>query len=140
MQLYTDGSANPNPGPGGWSVVTATQVLIVGHSVHATNNRMEGTAILEALKWLRGREAVIHTDSRLWVDTVNVWAPRWALSGWRKADGGTPANVDLVQEIMRERRSGQTLWWVRGHSGIVGNELADEWADKARTQRLGTRS
>jgi ribonuclease HI len=140
MQLYTDGSANPNPGPGGWSVVTVNQVLVVGHSHHATNNQMEGMAILEALKWLRGRQAVIHTDSRLWTDTINQWAPRWSMNFWRKPNGEPPANLELVQEMYMNWPQGVVLRWVRGHAGIPGNELADQWAEKARAERLGTRS
>lgn len=140
MQLYTDGSANPNPGPGGWSVTTASQVLAVGHSDHATNNRMEGVAILEALKWLRGRQAVIHSDSRLWVDTINLWAPRWSMNFWRKANGDRPANLELVQEMYWLWPQGVRLVWIRAHVGTPGNELADQWAEKARAQRLGTRS
>lgn len=140
LQLYTDGSAGPsNPGPGGWAVTTATQLLIVGHANRATNNRMEGQAILEAIKWLAGRGAVIHTDSRLWVDTISTWAPGWALRGWKKGDGSTPANLDLVQEIMQRKPLTVQVTWVRGHDGLAGNELADEWATKARTQRLGRR-
>src|ERR1700750_266850 len=118
MQLYTDGSANPNPGPGGWSVVTVTQALAVGHADHATNNQMEGTAILEALKWLRGRQAVIHTDSRLWVDTINLWAPRWSMNFWRKPNGDRPANLELVQEMYGMWPRGVQLRWIRAHVGI----------------------
>lgn len=141
LQLYTDGSSVPNPGPGGWAVTTATQVLIVGHASRTTNNQMEGVAILEAIKWLAGRLAVVHTDSQMWVNTLNTWAPAWERRGWKKADGSVPANLELVQELYSRRLRDNTtqLQWVRGHNGLPGNELADEWAGRARTQRLGHR-
>lgn len=149
MQLYTDGSASPNPGPGGWSVTTVDTVLAVGHADHASNNVMEGMAVLAAFEWLKGwtgrshqAPAIIHTDSRLWVNIVMEWAPGWAMNGWRKADGKVPANLALVQSVYRASAAspGTRLRWVRGHAGIPGNELADEWAEKARVQRLGNRS
>lgn len=141
MQLYTDGSAGPsNPGPGGWAVTTATQVLIVGHADHTTNIRMEGEAILAAMRWLAGRQAVIHTDSQFWVNVDMSWAKSWERRGWKKPDGTTPANLDLVQAMHALKTPAVRLVWVRGHNGLPGNELADEWAGKAREQRLGTRS
>lgn len=139
LELYTDGSAGPsNPGPGGWAVTTRDQVLIVGHARRTTNNRMEGLAILEALRWLAGRPAVIHTDSSLWVNTANHWAAGWELRGWRKSNGEEPQNLDLVRPLVElNRRGSAQIRWVRGHNGTPGNELADVWAGKARLQRLG---
>lgn len=141
LELYTDGSAGPsNPGPGGWSVCTQTRVLIVGHAQHATNNQMEGVAILEALKWLAGHPAQITTDSQHWLNTATVWAAAWERRGWRKTDGDEPANLSLVKPIYEMTRRGNVQFaWVRGHDGNPGNELADEWATKARNQRLGHR-
>ena len=139
LDLYTDGSAGPsNPGPGGWAVATREQVLIVGHARHTTNNRMEGVALLEALRWLAGRPAIIRTDSNLWVSTVNAWAAGWESRGWRKANGQEPVNLDLIKPVVElTRRGNAQVRWVRGHNGDRGNELADEWAGKARLQRLG---
>lgn len=138
LELYTDGSAGPtNPGPGGWAVTTATEMLSVGHSRGTTNIRMEGVALLEALRWLAGRPAVIRTDSRLWIDTLQTWAPVWESRGWRKADGGSPANLELVQTLFTAwKHAPADLEWVRGHNGDPGNRLADEWANKARKERL----
>lgn len=141
LELYTDGSAGPsNPGPGGWAVTTKTQVLIVGHALHASNNQMEGTAILEALRWLAGRPAQIATDSQLWMNTATVWAAAWERRGWKKANGETPANLEIVKPLFELTKRGNVQFaWVRGHNGDRGNELADEWAAKARNQRLGNR-
>jgi len=139
LELYTDGSAGPsNPGPGGWAVTTKTQVLIVGHALRTTNNRMEGLALLEALRWLAGRPAVIRTDSQIWTNSVNHWAAGWESRGWRKTNGETPQNLDLIQPIIElTRRGNAQVKWVRGHNGDPGNELADQWANKARLQRIG---
>lgn len=139
IELFTDGSAGPsNPGPGGWAVTTATQVLIVGHAHLTTNNRMEGVAVLEALRHLAGRPGIVWTDSQLWSNTANSWAPSWERRGWRKADGSTPVNLDLVVPIFQLAKLGHAqVRWVRGHNGTPGNELADEWASKARLQKLG---
>lgn len=141
LEIYTDGSAGPsNPGPGGWAVTTQDQVLIVGHAHRTTNNVMEGVAILEALRWLAGRPAQIHTDSQLWQNIAFSWAASWERRGWRKANGETPANLEIVKPIFALIRNGNVqVHWVRGHNGNRGNELADEWASKARNQRLGRR-
>lgn len=139
LELYTDGSAGPtNPGPGGWAVTTATRVLIVGHARRTTNNRMEGLAIYEALRWLAGRPAVIHTDSQHWSNIAAVWAAGWERRGWQKSNGDVPANLDLVRALFEQTKSSNAqIRWVRGHNGTPGNELADTWAGKARLQRLG---
>jgi ribonuclease HI len=140
IELYTDGSAGPtNPGPGGWSVVSRTQPLLVGHAHHTTNIRMEGYALLEAARWLNGRPAKIHTDSQLWLRSITQWAERWELNGWVNAKGDPIANQPLVKALCAEYRANPAaeLIWVRGHNGNPGNELADEWAGKARLQKLG---
>ena len=140
LELYTDGSTGPtNPGPGGWAVTTQTEMVLTGWSAGTTNIRMEGAALLAALRWLSGRPAVVRTDSRLWVDTLTQWAPVWAGRGWRKGDGSSPANLELVQTLYQAYRSnaGIDLQWVRGHNGDPGNRLADEWANRARKERLG---
>jgi ribonuclease HI len=139
LELYTDGSAGPtNPGPGGWAVTTQTEMVLTGWSASTTNIRMEGIALLEAFGWLAGRPGTIHTDSRLWVDTIYQWAPLWSGRGWRKANGETPANLELVQNLFEASVRGVAqAVWVRGHNGNPGNRLADEWANKARKQRLG---
>lgn len=138
--LYTDGSTGPtNPGPGGWAVTTQIEMVLTGWSAGTTNIRMEGLALLAAARWLAGRPAVIRTDSRLWVDTVMQWAPIWSGRGWRKGNGEAPANLELVQNLHDAvgRNPGIELQWVRGHNGDPGNVLADEWANKARKERLG---
>jgi ribonuclease HI len=133
---YTDGSCSPNPGPGGFSVIKDMHPHIVGHDINSTNIRMEGSALIAALKDADGAECEIFTDSEFWINVVTKWAPGWAEKGWKKK-GGEIKNLDLVKEAYElYQDSGAILTWVRGHEGEPGNELADEWANYARSKRL----
>lgn len=97
-----------------------------------TNIRMEGKAIIAALKDAGGEPAEIHTDSEFWINVITKWAPGWEVKGWKKK-GGEIKNLDIVQEVYPlYRQSNARLVWVRGHNGSELNELADEWANKAR--------
>ncbi len=131
--FYTDGSASPNPGPGGFSVIEAGRPVVLGsEDGDTTNIRMEGRALIAALSVASGEPCKIHTDSEFWINVVTKWAPGWAARGWTKK-GGDIKNLDLVQELYElYGRSSAELLWVRGHVGHEGNELADEWANKAR--------
>jgi ribonuclease HI len=130
---YTDGSAAPNPGPGGYAAVLHAKPVALGsEDGHTTNIRMEGKAIIAALKHANGGECAIHTDSEFWINVITKWAPGWEAKGWKKK-GGEIKNLDIVQEVYPLFNSSKaTLVWVRGHNGDEGNELADEWANKAR--------
>jgi ribonuclease HI len=130
--FYTDGSANPNPGPGGFAVVENGQPVALGTEAESTNIRMEAMAILAALKMAGGEKCEIRTDSEFWINVLTKWAPKWQASGWRKS-GGAIKNLDLVQELYEQFNSSKVkLVWLRGHVGNKYNELADEWANKAR--------
>jgi len=130
---YTDGSASPNPGPGGYAVILDGQPVALGSEPgESTNIRMEGLAIIAALKHADGAACAIHTDSEFWINVITKWAPGWAARGWTKK-GGEIKNLDIVQEVYPLFGSANAqLVWVRGHDGDEGNELADEWANKAR--------
>jgi ribonuclease HI len=133
---YTDGSCSPNPGPGGFSVIKDMQPHIVGHDLNSTNIRMEGSALIAAMKDAAGAECEVFTDSEFWINVITKWAPGWAEKGWKKK-GGEIKNLDLVQEAYElYQNSAAILTWVRGHEGDPGNELADEWANYARSKRL----
>lgn len=133
---YTDGSCSPNPGPGGFAVIKDMQPLIAGHDLNSTNIRMEGSALIAAMKDADGADCQIYTDSEFWINVITKWAPGWAAKGWKKK-GGEIKNLDLVQEAYEiYGKSNATLTWVRGHEGDPGNELADEWANYARSKRL----
>ena len=130
---YTDGSASPNPGPGGFAVIRNNEPAILGSEEGMTTNiRMEGMAIIAALKDAAGRESIIYTDSEFWINVITKWSVGWEQNGWKKK-GGEIKNLDIVQQVCPLYRSSHaTLTWVRGHNGDEGNELADEWANKAR--------
>lgn len=130
---YTDGSASPNPGPGGFAVIKNGAPHILGSEEgNTTNIRMEGMAIIAALKDAGGEHAEIYTDSEFWINVITKWAPGWEAKGWKKK-GGEIKNLELVQEAYElHQDSNAVLVWVRGHEGDEGNELADVWANKAR--------
>ena len=129
--VFTDGSATPNPGPGGWGAVYVVDDEIIDqqHGEHpdTTNNRMELEAIRAAYGMVpAGTNAVIHTDSKLAVDTLTTWAHGWQAKGWKRK-GGPIANLDLVQPIfdLVQARPEITLQWIKAHSGNRWNEYAD---------------
>lgn len=131
---YTDGSASPNPGPGGFAVIkNGTPHILGSEEGDTTNIRMEGKALIAALDDANGQPCQIYTDSEFWINVITKWAPGWAAKGWKKK-GGEIKNLDLVQEAYElYGQSEAELVWVRGHEGDEGNELADEWANRARS-------
>lgn len=135
MILYTDGSASPNPGPGGYAVICNGKPVRLGSEPsgeETTNIRMEGFALLAAMEFAAGQESVVYTDSEFWINVITKWAPSWRSNGWRKKSGAIK-NLDLVKSLLENYESSKVeLKWVRGHQGDEGNELADEWANKAR--------
>jgi len=133
---YTDGSCSPNPGPGGYAVIKDMQPALVGHELNSTNIRMEGRALIAALKDAGNADCEIYTDSEFWINVVTKWAPGWKEKGWAKK-GGEIKNLELVKEAYELFvNSNAKLSWVRGHEGDPGNEMADEWANYAREKRL----
>ncbi len=133
LTYYTDGSASPNPGPGGFAVICDMQPVVLGSEEGMTTNiRMEGKAIIAALRHANGTACEIFTDSEFWINVITKWSLAWETNGWRKK-GGDIKNIDIVQEACGLYKQSQAeLTWVRGHEGDAGNELADEWANKAR--------
>jgi len=129
--VFTDGSSVPNPGPGGWGVVWVQDGEIrderCGHDPKTTNNRMELTALIEAFRLLPDdAEETVMTDSRLCVDTIETWAPKWELAEWKRKSGPIK-NLELVQELLSLRRAHPDckLQWIAAHSGHRWNEYAD---------------
>lgn len=135
ITYYTDGSASPNPGPGGFAVIRDGKPHILGSEPGITTNiRMEGLAIKAALEDAGDEHCQIYTDSEFWINVITKWAPGWEAKGWKKK-GGEIKNLDIVQAVYPlYKEANATLTWVRGHEGDEGNELADEWANKAREQ------
>lgn len=139
IRYYTDGSASPNPGPGGFAVIKDGKPVVLGgepSGAETTNIRMEGFAIMAALKDAAGEPCEIYSDSEFWINVITKWSLAWEANGWKKK-GGEIKNLDIVREVCPLYRQSQaTLVWVRGHNNDPGNELADEWANKARELRL----
>ena len=136
--LWTDGSAEPNPGPGGWAVIEdcgggEARPVVLGSEADTTNIRMEGSALIAAIKYAKGEAVEIYTDSEFWVNVLKKWAPSWQADGWRKKTGPIK-NLEMVKELYQLYTENKVeLVWVRGHAGTRLNEMADEWAGKART-------
>jgi ribonuclease HI len=130
---YTDGSCSPNPGPGGFSVIENGKPVVLGSDKASTNIRMEGQAIISAMKHAGGEPCMINTDSEFWINVLTKWAPGWQAKGWKKSSKGEIHNLDLVKEAYSLYTESQArLVWVKAHVGTKDNELADQWANKAR--------
>lgn len=100
-----------------------------------TNIRMEGFAIIEALKDAAGQPCEIRTDSEFWINVITKWSLAWEANGWKKK-GGPIQNLDIVQDVCPlYKQSKAKLTWVRGHNNDEGNELADHWANEARKKQ-----
>jgi len=137
IEYYTDGSCEPNPGKGGFAVIKNMKPCILGGEPGGgptTNIRMEGLAVIAALKDANGQACKIFSDSEFWIKTVAVWSIPWEKNGWKKK-GGEIKNLDIVKEIVPLYRASKAeLIWVRGHNKDPGNELADYYANQARIQ------
>ena len=130
--FFTDGSANPNPGPGGFAVICDGAPVALGKEANSTNIRMEAQALIAAYKLAESGDEIL-TDSEFWVNVVTKWASSWQKNGWTKKNGPIK-NLELVQELyaLYTEKPGVKLQWTRGHVGTEGNELADQWANRAR--------
>ena len=134
VTIYTDGACSGNPGPGGWGVILrykGTEKELSGGAPETTNNRMELTAVIEALKALKREcDVVIHTDSRYVMDGVQQWLPNWKQNGWKTSNKKSPVkNVDLWQELDALLQKHNIRWiWVKGHNGHEENERVDKLA------------
>jgi ribonuclease HI len=134
--VFADGAAKGNPGPGGWGAIVVTPegrvTELGGGTRHTTNNRMELTATIEALRHLgpSAGPVAVHTDSSYVLRGIREWIHGWRRRGWRTADGHDVQNRDLWERLAEaERRAGTVTWhFVPGHSGIPGNERVDEIA------------
>lgn len=130
--LWTDGSASPNPGPGGFAVLEDGKPVVLGREDQTSNIRMEGKALIAAIKYANNEACEIHTDSEFWINVVTKWAIKWQQNNWRKTKGEI-MNLDIVKELYALYCNNDVkLIWVRGHVGLEMNELADQWANRAR--------
>jgi ribonuclease HI len=132
--VFTDGSCEGNPGPGGWGFVWVEDDRIVadqsGVDANTTNNRMELTALIAAYGALPDDCAItVYSDSQLCVKTINEWAEGWEKRGWRRKSGPI-ANLELVRELydLVNRHPDVKLVWIKAHDGSRWNEYADALA------------
>ena len=135
IEIYTDGACRGNPGPGGWGVLLIAgdrRKTMYGGERETTNNRMELTAAIEALNALNGsRMVTLHTDSKYVMEGVNSWMDGWKQRGWKTADKKPVKNQDLWQVLDEAVGRHEISWkWVRGHTGVAGNEEADALANR----------
>ena len=132
--IYTDGACKGNPGPGGWGAVMRSgqhEKHLHGGAELTTNNRMEISAVINALKALKQASSVeIYTDSQYVQKGVTEWLEGWKKKNWKTAGRNPVKNADLWQELDLLLPKHTISWhWVRGHYGDPGNELADKLAN-----------
>lgn len=141
VTIYTDGGCRGNPGIGGWGVVLnydGHEKHLFGGEAETTNNRMELTAAIKALQALKQPCAVtLYTDSQYVKQGIEQWLANWKKNNWRTAAKKAVKNQDLWQLLDTEVQRHKVKWdWVKGHSGNLGNELADELANRGMDQLL----
>jgi len=145
VTIYTDGACKGNPGPGGWGVLLrssdGTEKEMFGGERETTNNRMEMTAVIQALSALkRPCDVTLHLDSQYVLKGITEWLSGWKAKGWKTAAKQPVKNVDLWQQLDQLVAShGHRIdWrWVKGHAGDPGNERADALANRGVEKALG---
>ncbi|MCF8178146.1 MAG: ribonuclease HI [Sulfuritalea sp.] len=130
IDIFTDGACSGNPGPGGWGAILRkgdTEKELFGGEALTTNNRMEMTAVIEALRALKGTvQARVHTDSQYVQKGISEWIHGWKRRGWKTSNKEPVKNEDLWRELDRLAALHSIEWiWVKGHAGHVENERAD---------------
>ncbi|HIU73025.1 MAG TPA: ribonuclease HI [Candidatus Aphodousia faecipullorum] len=135
LKIWTDGACKFNPGPGGWGayLVWGEKTLeLCGGEEETTNNRMELTAVIEALSAVkRPVPMTIYLDSQYVKNGIDSWIAGWKRKGWRTASGQPVKNVDLWKKLDELVSTHDIDWqWVKGHAGEEGNEKADELANR----------
>lgn len=134
VEIFTDGACSGNPGPGGWGAIlryNGHEKELSGGEKNTTNNRMELTAVIEALGSLKEPcRVTVTTDSKYVSDGINQgWAICWQKNGWRKADKKPALNPDLWQKLLDLLDIHDVkIVWVKGHAGHPENERCDELA------------
>ncbi len=134
VEIFTDGACSGNPGPGGWGAIlryNGTEKEISGGEADTTNNRMELSGVIAALKCLKEPcEVVLCSDSKYVCDAITKgWAKSWKKNGWRKADKKPALNTDLWDALLTLMEPHRVIiQWVKGHAGYPENERCDRLA------------
>ena len=136
IEIYTDGACRGNPGPGGWAATLSLGEHfreLSGAEAATTNNRMELTAVIEALSALKRESRVrVFTDSEYVRRGITEWLKAWKARDWRTADKKPVKNRDLWERLDTLAACHDIEWhWVKGHSGVPGNERVDRLANAA---------
>jgi ribonuclease HI len=145
LRIYTDGGCSGNPGPGGWAYVMVQQTFQGGQVIakdkgsekDTTNNRMELTAVIMALRALKimtdvPRQAAVLTDSQYVQKGITEWIRNWKRNAWRTADKKPVKNQDLWMELDSLANEFPLKWeWVKGHAGNEYNEMCDAMTQEA---------
>jgi ribonuclease HI len=134
VEAFTDGACKGNPGPGGWGVLLRYGKIereLFGGEALTTNNRMELTAVIQALNALtRPCDVTVYTDSQYVMNGITQWLAAWKARGWKTADKKEVKNIDLWHALDAAAARHQVQWrWVRGHAGHAENERADALAN-----------
>ena len=139
VYIYTDGACKGNPGVGGWGALLLYgqhEKELLGGAAETTNNRMELTAVIEALRALKRSSRVqICTDSQYVKNGMESWIEGWKKNGWQTASKQPVKNADLWRELDTLVQQHQVTWtWVKGHAGHPENERADALANQGVAQ------
>ncbi|TPW18797.1 MAG: ribonuclease H [Halothiobacillaceae bacterium] len=142
VEIFTDGACRGNPGPGGWGAVLRYdngEQSLYGGERQTTNNRMELMAAIMALESLTGPcRVALTTDSQYVKNGITEWMAAWKKRGWRTAAKQPVKNQDLWARLDAAVASHDVSWhWVRGHTGHIENERADQLANRAIDELMG---
>ena len=137
VDIYTDGACIGNPGPGGWAFIikysNGETKEFSGSEKYTTNNKMELTAAIKAIKYLKKKIIInIYTDSKYLKDGITIWIKKWKLNGWKTSNKKNVKNSDLWKLLEEKIQDHEIRWmWVKGHDENILNEKADMLAKKA---------
>ena len=137
LDIYTDGSCFGNPGPGGWAFIIKDKngkiLEFAGSENHTTNNKMELTAVIKALLYIKKNTILnIYTDSKYVKEGITNWINKWKLNGWKTANKKDVKNSDLWKELDEKIKLHDIKWfWIKGHNENILNERVDVLAKKA---------
>lgn len=137
VDIYTDGACIGNPGPGGWAFIikysNGETKEFSGSEKYTTNNKMELTAAIKAIKYLKKKIIInIYTDSKYLKDGITIWIKKWKLNGWKTSNKKKVKNSDLWKLLEEKIHNHEIHWtWVKGHDENILNEKADMLAKKA---------
>ena len=135
IKIYTDGACRGNPGRGGWGVFIINgqeSKKIFGGKIETTNNEMELTAAIKGLESFNSpKELDLYTDSKYVMDGINDWIHNWKRNGWKTANKKPVKRSNLWIELDKLNSFHNVKWyWIKGHSGDIGNDMADELANQ----------